>query len=60
VFSRLTATEILQNIIAMEDQDWGKKVLITDAITMLFIDSAIEMNELTLAGIAGTFFAFLA
>jgi hypothetical protein len=37
----------------MEDQDWGKKILITDATTMLFIDSAIEMNELTLAGIAG-------
>lgn len=44
--------KILQNIIAMDDQDWGKKVLITDATTMLFIDSAIEMNELTLAGIA--------
>jgi hypothetical protein len=37
----------------MDDQDWGKKILITDPVTMLTIDSAIEMNELTLAGIAG-------
>lgn len=43
---------ILQNIINISDNDWGKKVLIVDDLTMLIIDSAIEMNEITLAGVA--------
>jgi len=44
--------KILQNIINIDDNDWGKKILIVDEVTMLVIDSAIEMNEITLAGIA--------
>lgn len=45
----------MANIIAIDDNDWGKKVLIVDTVTMLVIDSAIEMNEITMAGVAGMF-----
>lgn len=44
--------KLLTNIIAIDDNDWGKKVLIVDTVTMLVIDSAIEMNEITMAGVA--------
>lgn len=49
----LIPLDILKNIINIPESMWGLVVLVVDSTTMLILDSAMEMGQVTRHGIAG-------